>query len=70
MLAELNIYSQGFTDFQNFCCTYYDKFSEKYYLENILPPYKLNINYLRKFIQNGQNQHISNLLPAINCVLV
>ena len=28
------------TDFQKFCCTYYDKFSAKYCWENILPPSK------------------------------
>ena len=45
------------TDFQNFCCTYYNKFSAKNCWGNILPPSKESIN-LQKFILRSQNIHI------------
>ena len=38
---------------------YYDKFSAKNCWENSLPPSKLNINCLQKFILKSQNQDIS-----------
>ena len=47
------------TDFQTLCCTYYDQFSAKYCWEDIVPPSKLSINYLRKFILRDQNCHSS-----------
>ena len=34
--------------------------SAKYFWENILPPYTLNISYLRKFILKSQNWHSRN----------
>ena len=38
------------TDFQNFCCTFYDKLGTKYCKENILPHSEQTINYPQKFI--------------------
>ena len=48
---------------QNFSCTYYYKFSAKYFWENILPPSKLNINCLQKYIlKEPKKRHIRTLV--------
>ena len=48
------------TDFQTFCCTFYDKFDIKHYmyLKDILSPSKETINYSWKFTLKLPNQDI------------
>ena len=43
--------------FKNFCCTFYDKISAKYYQENILTisKKKKKIEYRQKFVVKSQN---------------